>query len=95
MTKFAWDESKNLTNQTKHNVSFSEAYSVFYDEHARLIADPEHSADEDRFILLGISLNARLLVVVHTYNETDDEIRIISARKATKSELKFYTGELK
>ena len=61
----------------------------------RLIADPEHSADEDRFILLGISANARILVVVHAYNESDDVIRIISARKATKTEFKFYTGELK
>lgn len=68
---------------------------VIYDEHARLIADPEYSADEDRFILLGISANARILVVVHAYNESDDVIRIISARKATKTEFKFYTGELK
>lgn len=88
--KFEWDEKKNIANQKKHHVSFEEAKSVFYDESARLIHDPDHSADEDRFIILGFSTKLRLLVVVHIYKENDELIRIISARKASKSEQKYY-----
>ena len=88
--KFEWDEKKNIANQQKHQVSFEEAKSVFYDESARLIHDPDHSADEDRFIILGFSKKLRLLVVVHIYKENDELIRIISARKASKLEQKYY-----
>jgi len=88
--RFEWDNKKNLSNEKKHKVSFEEARSVFFDENARLIADPEHSEDEERFILLGLSNKLRLLVVVHTYRKNDEIIRIISARKAAKSESKFY-----
>lgn len=88
--QFIWDENKNKTNQQKHGVSFEEAQSVFNDENARLIADTEHSQHEDRFILLGLSYSLRILVVVHAYRESDEIIRIISARKATKKETKQY-----
>ena len=88
--RFQWDQNKNLANIRKHKVSFEEAKSVFFDENARLISDPEHSFDEERFIILGFSSKFRILVVVHTYKENDEIIRIISARKATKSESKYY-----
>ncbi len=87
---FEWDENKGKTNLKKHGVSFEEAQSVFLDENARIIPDPDHSIDEDRFIILGISLNVRLLVVCHCYRENEKNIRIISARKATKTEAKQY-----
>ena len=89
---FAWDENKNITNQKKHKISFDEAKTVFYDDNARLILDNDHSNFEERFILLGISSHLRLLVVVHAYKEQDEIIRIISARKATKNESKYYTS---
>ena len=90
--KFEWDDSKNKSNIAKHKVSFDEAKSAFYDPHARIIADPEHSADEDRFVLLGLSRNLNLLLVCHCYRSADEIIRIISARKATKSESVQYGG---
>jgi hypothetical protein len=93
--RFIWDEQKNRANQKKHGVSFDEARSVFYDENARLIYDHEHSMDEDGFIILGSSIMLRLLVVVHCYKEAEDVIRIISARKATRSEKKQYEEFLK
>ncbi|GBD91218.1 hypothetical protein BMS3Abin04_01944 [bacterium BMS3Abin04] len=73
-----------------HNISFEEAKAVFTDENARLISDPEHSVNEEQFVLLSISNKLILLVVVHTYKENDEIIRIISARKATKTESKYY-----
>ena len=76
----------------KHGVSFEEAKTVFYDENARLIDDPDHSGEEDRFILMGISQGLRILTVCHCYRE-DDRIRLISARKATRQEKQFYQGE--
>ena len=88
--RFQWNKNKNLANIKKHKVSFDEAKTVFFDGNARLIPDPEHSIDEERFIILGISNNLKLLIVVHTYKENDEVIRIISARKATKSENKYY-----
>jgi hypothetical protein len=88
--RFQWDQNKNLENIKKHKVSFEEAKSVFYDDNARLIHDPEHSIDEERYIILGISNKLKLLVVVHVYQESENVIRIISARKATKSEMKYY-----
>ena len=90
MITFDWDQNKNLKNIQKHNVSFEEAATIFYDENALLISDPDHSDDEDRFILLGISQMTRLLVVCHCYRNNDNVIRIISARKATKSEENEY-----
>lgn len=88
--RFLWDQNKNLANIKKHKISFEEAKTVFFDDNARLIPDPEHSISEERFIILGLTNKLRLLVVVHTYKENDDIIRIISSRKATKSESKYY-----
>lgn len=88
--KFEWDESKNQINIQKHNISFEEAQTVFYDELALVIDDPDHSLYEDRFIILGQSNTAKLLVVCHCYRESDSVIRIISARKATKTEASQY-----
>ena len=87
---FEWDANKNASNISKHGVSFEEAKTVFSDEYARLINDPDHSlAEEDRFILLGVSINSKVLVVCHCIRE-EDRIRIISARKADKHERKTY-----
>jgi len=88
--RFEWDENKNSSNIKKHGISFEEAKTVFYDENARLISDPDHSIEEERFIILGMSLNLKIIIVVHTYKEKDELIRIISARKATKNESKIY-----
>ena len=90
--KFTWDENKAQTNQKKHSVTFEEAKTVFFDDSGRLIPDPDHSEDEDRFILLGQSSEFRLLLVCHCYRENDEQIRIISARKANKFEQKQYKG---
>lgn len=88
--RFEWDENKNNINKKKHKISFEEAQTVFYDTEALVIDDPEHSEQEDRFIILGLSKKANLLVVCHCYREFDLVIRIISARKATTTEEKFY-----
>ena len=88
--QFIWDENKNQLNIEKHSISFEEAKTVFYDEKARLISDPDHSFEEDRFILLGLSKQLNILVVCHCYRENDSLIRIISARKATKKERRQY-----
>ena len=88
--RFEWDENKNRINIAKHNVSFEEAKTVFYDSGALVIEDPEHAEDEDRFIILGISRYANVLVVCHCYRYNDEVIRIISARKANKQESKQY-----
>lgn len=88
--RFEWNQSKNRINKRKHGVSFEEAETVFADEHALLIDDPEHSDEEDRFVLLGLSAAIRTLVVCHCYREKDEIIRIISARKADRSERNHY-----
>lgn len=88
---FEWDESKAAANAKKHGVTFEEARSVFYDERAKLIDDPDHSENEDRFVLLGLSSALRLLIVCHCYRGDGGVIRIISARKATAKEAKFYS----
>jgi uncharacterized DUF497 family protein len=88
--RFDWDENKAQSNLAKHKVSFEEAQSVFDDDFARLIPDPDHSEDEERFILLGLSCTLNVLVVVHCYRDEENTIRLISARKATKSEAKTY-----
>ncbi len=90
MLTFVWDDIKAGANLDKHGVSFDEARSVFHDEHARLIIDPDHSDEEERFIILGLSSTPRLLVVCHCYRENDAVIRLISARKATRREATFY-----
>lgn len=90
MIQFEWDNNKNAINKKKHKISFEEAKTVFYDEEALIIDDPEHSQEEERFIILGLSNRANLLVVCHCYRASDTVIRIISARKATKSESKQY-----
>ncbi len=87
---FEWDEEKAQANEKKHGVSFEEASTVFYDPHALLISDEDHSYDEERFIILGISATMRVLTVCHCYRETNERIRIISARKATKNEESNY-----
>ena len=89
---FEWDPAKNATNVRKHKVSFAEAQTVFADDDALIIDDPDHSGDEDRFLLLGLSIEVRLLVVVHCYRHADDMIRIISARKATTRERARYNN---
>lgn len=88
--RFEWDTRKATANLNKHGISFEEAKSAFYDEQAKLINDPDHSADEERFILLGLSFSLRLVVVCHCYRSAGDVIRIISARKATPYETKSY-----
>jgi uncharacterized protein len=88
--RFEWDERKAAVNAKKHGVSFEEARSVFFDERARLIDDPDHSDDEERFILLGLSSTLRLLLVCHCYRGEGKVIRIISARRATARESKSY-----
>lgn len=90
--RFEWDERKNAINKRKHRVSFEEAESVFSDDHALLIADPDHSEDEERFIVMGLSATPRVLVVCHCYREDDDVVRIISARKANRLEQRDYEG---
>ncbi len=90
MIEFEWDENKNETNKKKHKISFEEAKTVFYDEEALVIDDPEHSQEEERFIILGLSNKTNLLVVCHCYRASETVIRIISARKAAKSETKQY-----
>jgi uncharacterized DUF497 family protein len=86
--RFEWDERKNAENKRKHGVSFEEAQTVFYDDRAILIDDPDE--DEERFVLLGLSTALRTLVVCHCYREEDQVIRIISARKAGKDERADY-----
>jgi hypothetical protein len=88
--KFEWDSQKNEINIHKHGISFEEASTVFYDENALVIDDPEHSEYENRFIILGFSNQANMLVVCHCYREDDSVIRIISARRSTKNESKQY-----
>ena len=88
--KFSWDNIKAQKNLSKHKISFEEAKTVFGDENARLVYDPDHSADEERFILLGLSYKLKILTVVHCYKDNENNIRIISARKSTKKEEKQY-----
>ena len=88
--RFEWDAEKEKRNRRKHGVWFGEAESIFTDEHALLLDDPEHSAEEDRFVLLGLSARLRILVVVHAYRERRGVIRIISARKAIRKERDIY-----
>ena len=87
---FTWDEKKSRENRQKHGVSFEEATTAFYDPNALQFFDPDHSRDEDRFILFGISYKLRTLAVCHCYRENESVIRIISSRKANKKEAQSY-----
>ena len=89
---FTWDERKDRQNQKKHGVSFDEAQSVFFDDEAREFFDPEHSEDEERFLLIGRSYRLRVLLVCHCFREREGVIRIISVRRATKKERAAYHG---
>jgi hypothetical protein len=88
--QFEWDSRKAAANLKKHGVSFDQARTVFFDEHAKLIDDPDHSDEEDRFVLLGLSSSLKVLLVCHCYREEGNVIRIISARKASTQETKQY-----
>jgi uncharacterized protein len=92
MIKFEWDASKAAANLKKHQVSFEEAQSVFYDEFGLQFFDGDHSSQEDRFLMLGMSSGAKLLIVCHCERDDGEVIRVISARKATKRESAFYQG---
>ena len=91
--RFEWDAVKAAANAKKHKVTFEAARTVFYDDFAVQFFDEDHSVDEDRFLLLGMSSDARLLLVCHCEREDGDVVRIISARKATESEAQHYRGE--
>ena len=91
--RFEWDPAKSASNAKKHKVTFEVAKTVFYDEFAVQFFDEEHSSEEDRFLLLGMSSDARLLLVCHCEREHGNVIRIISARKATEREAQYYGGE--
>ena len=90
MIRFEWDATKAAENLRKHGVSFGEASTAFSDPFGRIIYDPDHSGEEDRFVLLGVSLSGRTLLVCHCYRENDEVVRIISARKAVPRERKQY-----
>lgn len=92
MIKFEWDEHKADANLKKHQISFEEAKSIFFDEYGVQFFDDDHSFDEERFLMLGMSFAAKLLIVCHCEREHGAVIRIISARKATKRESAFYQG---
>jgi len=93
--QFQWDARKDRVNQKKHGVSFKEASSVFYDEYAIQFYDPDHSEDEDRFLMLGMSVKLKVLVVCHCFREGDSVVRLISARKVDRLEEKAYWKQRK
>lgn len=88
--QFEWDDNKNSINIKKHKISFEEASTVFYDENAIVFDDPEHSQDEDRFLIIGVSTSRKICIVSHCYRDDDNIIRLISAREAEKSEQQVY-----
>jgi uncharacterized DUF497 family protein len=89
--RFEWDTKRDAANQRKHGVSFDEATTVFSDERALLLDDPDHSEEEESFVLLGLGANLRTLVVCHCYREAESVIRLISTRKATRKERSEYS----
>ena len=93
--RFEWNEKKNASNRRRRRVSFEEARTVFLDDNARVIPDPDHSEREERFVLIGLSISLRVLVVCHCYRRADEVIRIISARRADRDEIKQYQWWLK
>lgn len=88
--RFEWHEAENRSNRRKHGISFEEARTAFLDENARVVPDPDHSDDEERFVLLGLSISLRVLLVCHCYRKRDEVVRIISARKADRDEIRQY-----
>jgi len=92
MIKFEWDPAKAAANVKKHGVSFEEAQSIFYDEFALQFFDEEGSEAEDRFLMLGLSSEAQILMVCHCERNRGNIVRIISARRATKNETRYYQG---
>ena len=90
LQRFEWDDAKNRSNRRKHGISFEEARTAFLDENARVVPDPDHSDDEERFVLLGLSISLRVLLVCHCYRKQDEVVRIISARKAERDEIRQY-----
>ena len=88
-------QKKNAANRRKHGVSFEEARTAFLDDNARVIPDPDHSEDEDRFVLIGLSISLRVLVVCHCYRQTEEIVRVISARRADRYETRQYQWWLK
>ena len=94
MIRFEWNPAKAVSNEKKHGVSFKEAETVFYDEMAVQFSDHENDESEERFLMLGLSCHARILIVCHCERGSGEVIRIISARKATRNERKFYKGNL-
>ena len=92
--RFEWDNNKNAVNIKKHRISFEEASTVFYDDRAILFDDPEHSYEEDRFLIIGTTMSLKICIVSHCYREDDEIIRIISARKANKVEQNIYEKNL-
>jgi uncharacterized DUF497 family protein len=93
--RFEWDPAKNRLNERKHKVSFEEASTAFLDEHGLLLDDPDHSEEEERFVLLGLSSSLRVLIVCHCYRAKGGVVRIISARKADRLESRDYFGRFK
>lgn len=91
---FDWDENKNKINKNKHGITFEEASTVFFDERAILFDDPQHSEEEEIFLLLGMSESANVCMMCHCYKESDTVIRLISARKATKKEAERYVRRI-
>ncbi len=87
---FTWDENKNEINKKKHGLSFEEAKEVFGDENAILFDDPDHSIEEDRFLIIGAIKSTKICIVSHCYRDDDEVIRLISAREATKNERRIY-----
>jgi uncharacterized DUF497 family protein len=92
--RFVWDEAKDRTSRRKHGVAFDEARTVFYDSHAREYGDPDHSVDEDRYLMLGLSSRLRVLVVCHCYRVSESVVRIFSAREANDSEEREYWSRI-
>ena len=88
--KFEWDPNKNETNKKKHGLSFETAKEVFYDEFAILFDDPDHSDDEERFLIIGETKAEQICIVSHCYRDHENVIRIISARRATRTEQRTY-----
>jgi len=92
---FEWDPRKDRSNKRKHGISFKEAQTVFFDENARFMGDPDHSEAENRFLILGLSSKLRTLIVCHCYRAADTVIRVISARRAIKNERALYEERIK
>ena len=91
--EFEWDEKKNNINIKKHGISFEEAIMVFYDDDAIVFDDPDHSIEENRFLIIGMTDKDKICIVSHCYRDNEDKIRIISARKAEKGEIRVYNKQ--